>query len=423
MAAAYGDSSDPDSPGLNRGCLLDPEDLLCPDLSVIVPETPSPQLGKRRRKRNNNQAGHCSPAVSSATSRLAELTHGSSRRSKRRRLSAPKAESSDGFFSSPSVEEFPLDTWLEAPRPSTSSSSSSSSSSSHLLLLLPPPPFSRPHPPASELDGASTTAESTGDVIPVYNFAQPSPPTQRPSTPGSLSFLTDEERRWLNGEQTPTATAVEEIVISDEDEEGVVRMAQMEEDEAFARNLQAQFDREQAQTHHNHHHHHHHHHLLHRPPPPHSHMVSPFLEQSWMPRLLAAVSGLEEDLLRSGRRPGQSRGRRRNEMPEFSESLQGNDYEALLAFEERQGAVVSRKLSRREIQRFPTKTFKTSSAAGNTQCQICFCDYTNGEKLRMLPCFHDYHVKCIDRWLKDNTTCPICRANLADGASLEPNNL
>uniref|UniRef100_A0A3P8X2S6 RING-type domain-containing protein n=1 Tax=Cynoglossus semilaevis TaxID=244447 RepID=A0A3P8X2S6_CYNSE len=57
------------------------------------------------------------------------------------------------------------------------------------------------------------------------------------------------------------------------------------------------------------------------------------------------------------------------------------------------------------------------------RCQICFCDYTDGEKLRMLPCFHDYHMKCIDRWLKDNTTCPICRANLADGDTLAPPNL
>lgn len=110
-------------------------------------------------------------------------------------------------------------------------------------------------------------------------------------------------------------------------------------------------------------------------------------------------------------------------MLDFSDDVQGNDYEALLEFEERQGAVVSKKLSRREIQRFPTKTFQSSSSAGNSQCQICFCDYTDGEKLRMLPCFHDYHVQCIDRWLKDNTTCPICRANLADGESLEPQTL
>ncbi|MEQ2206777.1 hypothetical protein XENOCAPTIV_002813, partial [Xenoophorus captivus] len=75
-------------------------------------------------------------------------------------------------------------------------------------------------------------------------------------------------------------------------------------------------------------------------------------------------------------------------------------WQALLEFEERQGAVVSKKMTRREIQRFPTKTFRSATNTGNTQCQICFCDYTDGEKLRILPCFHDYHVQCIDRWLK-----------------------
>uniref|UniRef100_A0A3Q0RHR8 cullin-RING-type E3 NEDD8 transferase n=1 Tax=Amphilophus citrinellus TaxID=61819 RepID=A0A3Q0RHR8_AMPCI len=83
-------------------------------------------------------------------------------------------------------------------------------------------------------------------------------------------------------------------------------------------------------------------------------------------------------------------------------------FQALLEFEERQGAVVSKKLSRREIQRFPTKVFQGS---------------TGSEKLRMLPCFHDYHVQCIDRWLKDNATCPICRANLADGDAVAPPDL
>lgn len=45
-------------------------------------------------------------------------------------------------------------------------------------------------------------------------------------------------------------------------------------------------------------------------------------------------------------------------------------FQALLEFEERQGPVVSKKLSGREIQRFPTKVFKGSSGSGggNTQC-------------------------------------------------------
>lgn len=42
-------------------------------------------------------------------------------------------------------------------------------------------------------------------------------------------------------------------------------------------------------------------------------------------------------------------------------------FQALLEFEEDQGAVVSRKLSRREVQRFPTKTFNSAGGAGSTQ--------------------------------------------------------
>lgn len=418
MAEAYeGDSSDSDGPGLNSGCLLDPEDLLGPDMSIIVPETPSPQLGKRRRACRKREECLSPAAVRGSSRGVTEHTRSSSRRSKRQRLTSSAADSSkDGFFSTPSVQVFPLGTWFEAPQSSTSSSSSSSSASSSSSYLS----------PASEQDTASTSTESNEDIIPVYHFTQPSPTTQRLSSSGSLSFLTEEERRWLNEEQTQTATgsAVEEIVISD-DEEAVVRTAQMEEDEAFARSLQAQFDREEAHRSHQHHHYHLHH--QHHAFPiatshiNHSHTFHQF--NSHLPRILEAVSGFETDLIGSGRRRGQSRGRRRNVMPDFSDDFQGNDYEALLAFEERQGPVVSQKLTRREIQRFPTKTFKSTSGTENTQCQICFCDYTNGEKLRMLPCFHDYHVQCIDRWLKDNTTCPICRANLANGASLEPNNL
>lgn len=40
---------------------------------------------------------------------------------------------------------------------------------------------------------------------------------------------------------------------------------------------------------------------------------------------------------------------------------------ALLEFEEGQGAVVSRKLSRSEVQRFPTKVFDGTATAGSTQ--------------------------------------------------------
>ncbi|XP_057693910.1 serine/arginine repetitive matrix protein 2-like isoform X2 [Corythoichthys intestinalis] len=187
-------------------------------------------------------------------------------------------------------------------------------------------------------------------------------------------FLTAEEKRWMRGERdAASAGATQEVVIDDEDCDQMVRAAQLEEDEAFARSLQAQFDQEEVESHH------HHHFGRDGSPPP--------------------------------RQTG-GRRRRRNAVAAPQHDFSGDDYEALLAFEERQGAVVSKKLTRGEVQRFPVKCY--DGGGGNTQCQICFCDYERGERLRMLPCFHDYHADCVDRWLQENATCPICRVDLAD---------
>ncbi|XP_024136779.1 E3 ubiquitin-protein ligase RNF165 [Oryzias melastigma] len=379
-------SSEPDSPGsLNRALLLEPSDALCHDLSVIVPETPSPQLS-RRRKCLRRVEEHLSPVGIRGSTGAAPQDF--SHKTKRRRLT----EHTGGFVPASSLRAFPLGSWLETPSCSASSSSSGSS--------------------ASWLTPVSVVSSKR-----VQTVASSSPSASAACSSSSLSFLTEEERRWLSGEQGNTSPAeVEPIIITDEDD-ATVRTLQMEEDEALARNLQAQFDKEEQLSRHQHHHYHQHQHRLQQSP----HRHFSYMEPHWMSQVLAAVSplvGLEDDLIGQHRQRGQSR--RRNILPDLSNDVQGNNYEALLEFEERQGAVVSKKLSRREIQRFPTKKFQSTKTTGNTQCQICFCDYDEGEKLRMLPCFHDYHVQCIDRWLKDNTTCPICRANLADGSSLAP---
>ncbi|KAK4416096.1 E3 ubiquitin-protein ligase [Sesamum alatum] len=50
------------------------------------------------------------------------------------------------------------------------------------------------------------------------------------------------------------------------------------------------------------------------------------------------------------------------------------------------------------------------------QCYICLADYDEGDKLRVLPCNHEYHVPCIDKWLKEvNRVCPLCRHNVCEG--------
>nr|XP_043633634.1 RING-H2 finger protein ATL70-like [Erigeron canadensis] len=43
-------------------------------------------------------------------------------------------------------------------------------------------------------------------------------------------------------------------------------------------------------------------------------------------------------------------------------------------------------------------------------CSICLADYKPMEVLKLLPeCGHLFHVKCIDTWLKVQSTCPVCR--------------
>ncbi|CAL4922554.1 unnamed protein product [Urochloa decumbens] len=45
------------------------------------------------------------------------------------------------------------------------------------------------------------------------------------------------------------------------------------------------------------------------------------------------------------------------------------------------------------------------------ECAVCLAEMKDGERGRLLPgCGHRFHVECIDRWFRANSTCPVCRA-------------
>ena len=44
----------------------------------------------------------------------------------------------------------------------------------------------------------------------------------------------------------------------------------------------------------------------------------------------------------------------------------------------------------------------------NNTCSICI-DEINKNKITLKNCNHTFHKKCIDSWLKKNSSCPICR--------------
>lgn len=50
------------------------------------------------------------------------------------------------------------------------------------------------------------------------------------------------------------------------------------------------------------------------------------------------------------------------------------------------------------------------------QCYICLAEYEEGDKIRILPCRHEYHMLCVDKWLKEiHGVCPLCRGDVCEG--------
>ncbi|XVE52133.1 hypothetical protein DITRI_Ditri02bG0097700 [Diplodiscus trichospermus] len=50
-------------------------------------------------------------------------------------------------------------------------------------------------------------------------------------------------------------------------------------------------------------------------------------------------------------------------------------------------------------------------------CCICLAKYADNDELRELPCIHVFHVKCVDKWLKMNASCPLCKSDVGESSS------
>jgi len=37
----------------------------------------------------------------------------------------------------------------------------------------------------------------------------------------------------------------------------------------------------------------------------------------------------------------------------------------------------------------------------NLRCYICLVEYEEADSIRTLPCHHEFHKTCVDKWLKE----------------------
>ncbi|XWS21453.1 hypothetical protein CRYUN_Cryun30bG0056000 [Craigia yunnanensis] len=97
--------------------------------------------------------------------------------------------------------------------------------------------------------------------------------------------------------------------------------------------------------------------------------------------------------------------------------MRGGNWNASVNFG-RRSRRLTRGLDASVIESFPTFLYSTVKGLkigkGTLECAVCLNEFEDDETLRLIPkCSHVFHPDCIDAWLCSHSTCPVCRANLA----------
>ncbi|CAA0820011.1 RING-H2 finger protein ATL56 [Striga hermonthica] len=61
----------------------------------------------------------------------------------------------------------------------------------------------------------------------------------------------------------------------------------------------------------------------------------------------------------------------------------------------------------------PDVSYGASLFPATSDCAICLDSFRVGDLCRNVPaCKHLFHSKCVDRWIRKNPTCPVCRTRV-----------
>lgn len=70
-------------------------------------------------------------------------------------------------------------------------------------------------------------------------------------------------------------------------------------------------------------------------------------------------------------------------------------------------------VAKRIIGKIPTKSGKSDDKdSENDCCAVCIEPYKATDCIRVLPCKHEFHKNCIDPWLLEHRTCPMCKLDV-----------
>lgn len=60
------------------------------------------------------------------------------------------------------------------------------------------------------------------------------------------------------------------------------------------------------------------------------------------------------------------------------------------------------------VHRYHSSNFKGERDIDKSSCRICMEDYEEDVEIKSLKCFHMFHADCVDKWLGQKSTCPLC---------------
>ncbi|KAI8988655.1 hypothetical protein BDB01DRAFT_888495 [Pilobolus umbonatus] len=74
------------------------------------------------------------------------------------------------------------------------------------------------------------------------------------------------------------------------------------------------------------------------------------------------------------------------------------------------------------VSKLPTYPFRREKIVDieHAECAICLEDYVENDQIRVLPCKHEFHAKCVDAWLTSHKKfCPICKYDICQSEQIK----